>query len=197
MHTCESLCACGQGGWSCPYSGRRDKVTESGIGACPLSTSPHSTAQPKTASPPLHPSCAARRHFLIALPVPSAWWSRSFLVRYRSQCPPRTRLLTVSRIHPQPPSLHALALSSAWDAPPRPVPGKGTSAGPPSCLPVWKSEWRLPVCLGTWGPVFLMLIHPPQILVKSMLRKRSFGNPFEPQARREERSMSAPGSLLS
>ncbi|KAM9045759.1 calcium/calmodulin-dependent protein kinase kinase 1 isoform 5-T6 [Megaptera novaeangliae] len=35
------------------------------------------------------------------------------------------------------------------------------------------------------------------ILVKSMLRKRSFGNPFEPQARREERSMSAPGSLLS
>nr|XP_002718907.2 calcium/calmodulin-dependent protein kinase kinase 1 isoform X1 [Oryctolagus cuniculus] len=34
------------------------------------------------------------------------------------------------------------------------------------------------------------------ILVKSMLRKRSFGNPFEPQARREERSMSAPGSLL-
>uniref|UniRef100_F6R1X1 calcium/calmodulin-dependent protein kinase n=1 Tax=Callithrix jacchus TaxID=9483 RepID=F6R1X1_CALJA len=33
------------------------------------------------------------------------------------------------------------------------------------------------------------------ILVKSMLRKRSFGNPFEPQARREERSMSAPGNL--
>lgn len=53
------------------------------------------------------------------------------------------------------------------------------------------------MCLGTWGPVFLMLTHLPQILVKSMLRKRSFGNPFEPQARREERSMSAPGSLLS
>ena len=53
------------------------------------------------------------------------------------------------------------------------------------------------MCLGTWGPVFLMLTRPPQILVKSMLRKRSFGNPFEPQARREERSMSAPGSLLS
>uniref|UniRef100_A0A8C0QDU2 calcium/calmodulin-dependent protein kinase n=1 Tax=Canis lupus familiaris TaxID=9615 RepID=A0A8C0QDU2_CANLF len=35
------------------------------------------------------------------------------------------------------------------------------------------------------------------ILVKSMLRKRSFGNPFEPQARKEERSMSAPGNLLS
>ncbi|XP_017650474.1 calcium/calmodulin-dependent protein kinase kinase 1 [Nannospalax galili] len=34
------------------------------------------------------------------------------------------------------------------------------------------------------------------ILVKSMLRKRSFGNPFEPQTRREERSMSAPGNLL-
>ncbi|XP_066432989.1 calcium/calmodulin-dependent protein kinase kinase 1 isoform X1 [Eleutherodactylus coqui] len=33
------------------------------------------------------------------------------------------------------------------------------------------------------------------ILVKAMLRKRSFGNPFE-CARREERSMSAPGNLL-
>ncbi|KAK3527635.1 hypothetical protein QTP86_030466 [Hemibagrus guttatus] len=35
-----------------------------------------------------------------------------------------------------------------------------------------------------------------QILVKAMLRKRSFGNPFECPSRREERSMSAPGSLL-
>ncbi|XP_073903268.1 calcium/calmodulin-dependent protein kinase kinase 1 isoform X6 [Castor canadensis] len=35
------------------------------------------------------------------------------------------------------------------------------------------------------------------ILVKSMLRKRSFGNPFEPHARREERSMSAPGNLVT
>lgn len=51
--------------------------------------------------------------------------------------------------------------------------------------------------LGTRRPVFLTLVCLPQILVKSMLRKRSFGNPFEPQARREERSMSAPGSLLS
>ncbi|MEE6469886.1 hypothetical protein FKM82_008805 [Ascaphus truei] len=34
-----------------------------------------------------------------------------------------------------------------------------------------------------------------KILVKAMLRKRSFGNPFE-CARREERSMSAPGNLL-
>ncbi|XP_051521433.1 calcium/calmodulin-dependent protein kinase kinase 1-like isoform X3 [Myxocyprinus asiaticus] len=34
------------------------------------------------------------------------------------------------------------------------------------------------------------------ILVKAMLRKRSFGNPFEFPSRREERSMSAPGSLL-
>ncbi|XP_045149271.1 calcium/calmodulin-dependent protein kinase kinase 1 [Echinops telfairi] len=34
------------------------------------------------------------------------------------------------------------------------------------------------------------------ILVKSMLRKRSFGNPFEPQARREEQSTSAPGNLV-
>ncbi|CAL8364102.1 unnamed protein product [Lota lota] len=34
------------------------------------------------------------------------------------------------------------------------------------------------------------------ILVKAMLRKRSFGNPFECPSRREERSMSAPGNLL-
>lgn len=34
------------------------------------------------------------------------------------------------------------------------------------------------------------------ILVKAMLRKRSFGNPFEFPNRREERSMSAPGNLL-
>ncbi|XP_062417205.1 calcium/calmodulin-dependent protein kinase kinase 1b [Pungitius pungitius] len=35
------------------------------------------------------------------------------------------------------------------------------------------------------------------ILVKSMLRKRSFGNPFECLGRRAERSMSAPGGLLT
>ncbi|KAG7243108.1 hypothetical protein INR49_016483, partial [Caranx melampygus] len=35
------------------------------------------------------------------------------------------------------------------------------------------------------------------ILVKSMLRKRSFSNPFECQGRRAERSMSAPGGLLT
>ncbi|KAG7266021.1 hypothetical protein CRUP_017467 [Coryphaenoides rupestris] len=35
-----------------------------------------------------------------------------------------------------------------------------------------------------------------KILVKAMLRKRSFGNPFECPSRREERSMSAPGNLL-
>uniref|UniRef100_H2LHG3 calcium/calmodulin-dependent protein kinase n=1 Tax=Oryzias latipes TaxID=8090 RepID=H2LHG3_ORYLA len=34
------------------------------------------------------------------------------------------------------------------------------------------------------------------ILVKAMLRKRSFSNPFECHARRAERSMSAPGGLL-
>uniref|UniRef100_A0A3Q3JUM4 calcium/calmodulin-dependent protein kinase n=1 Tax=Monopterus albus TaxID=43700 RepID=A0A3Q3JUM4_MONAL len=34
------------------------------------------------------------------------------------------------------------------------------------------------------------------ILVKSMLRKRSFSNPFECHGRRPERSMSAPGGLL-
>lgn len=41
--------------------------------------------------------------------------------------------------------------------------------------------------------VFLLL---PQILVKTMIRKRSFGNPFE-GSRREERSLSAPGNLLT
>ncbi|XP_054867799.1 calcium/calmodulin-dependent protein kinase kinase 1b isoform X2 [Amphiprion ocellaris] len=35
------------------------------------------------------------------------------------------------------------------------------------------------------------------ILVKSMLRKRSFSNPFECHGRRAERSMSAPGGLLT
>ncbi|XP_012678508.1 calcium/calmodulin-dependent protein kinase kinase 1-like isoform X2 [Clupea harengus] len=35
------------------------------------------------------------------------------------------------------------------------------------------------------------------ILVKSMLRKRSFGNPFDMPARRQSRSMSAPGLLMS
>ncbi|XP_047449252.1 calcium/calmodulin-dependent protein kinase kinase 1b [Mugil cephalus] len=35
------------------------------------------------------------------------------------------------------------------------------------------------------------------ILVKSMLRKRSFSNPFEGHTRRAERSMSAPGGLLT
>lgn len=35
------------------------------------------------------------------------------------------------------------------------------------------------------------------ILVKSMLRKRSFTHPFECRARRAERSMSAPGGLLA
>ncbi|XP_074527746.1 calcium/calmodulin-dependent protein kinase kinase 1 isoform X2 [Halichoeres trimaculatus] len=34
------------------------------------------------------------------------------------------------------------------------------------------------------------------ILVRAMLRKRSFSNPFECPSRREERSMSAPGNLL-
>ncbi|XP_077167162.1 calcium/calmodulin-dependent protein kinase kinase 1 [Paroedura picta] len=37
---------------------------------------------------------------------------------------------------------------------------------------------------------------PAVILVKAMLRKRSFCNPYEVQARREERSMSAPGDFL-
>lgn len=42
----------------------------------------------------------------------------------------------------------------------------------------------------------LLCFSSSKILVKAMLRKRSFGNPFEVQTRREERSMSAPGNLL-
>jgi len=42
----------------------------------------------------------------------------------------------------------------------------------------------------------LVCFSSSKILVKAMLRKRSFGNPFEVQTRREERSMSAPGNLL-
>ncbi|NWQ81028.1 KKCC1 kinase, partial [Columbina picui] len=42
----------------------------------------------------------------------------------------------------------------------------------------------------------LVCFSSAKILVKAMLRKRSFGNPFEVQTRREERSMSAPGNLL-
>lgn len=46
-------------------------------------------------------------------------------------------------------------------------------------------------------PLFsLVCFSSSKILVKAMLRKRSFGNPFEVQTRREERSMSAPGNLL-
>lgn len=44
--------------------------------------------------------------------------------------------------------------------------------------------------------LFSLVCSSSKILVKAMLRKRSFGNPFEVQTRREERSMSAPGNLL-
>lgn len=47
------------------------------------------------------------------------------------------------------------------------------------------------------GPaITAILLLLPQILVKTMIRKRSFGNPFE-GSRREERSLSAPGNLLT
>uniref|UniRef100_A0A8C9A714 calcium/calmodulin-dependent protein kinase n=1 Tax=Prolemur simus TaxID=1328070 RepID=A0A8C9A714_PROSS len=70
--------------------------------------------------------------------------------------------------------------------------------GPPGSCPLRsQSGGCVRAALRVWEPgVFLMLTCLPQILVKSMLRKRSFGNPFEPQARREERSMSAPGNLM-
>lgn len=41
---------------------------------------------------------------------------------------------------------------------------------------------------------WLSLLFSLQILVKTMIRKRSFGNPFE-GSRREERALSAPGNL--
>ncbi|XP_006865470.1 PREDICTED: calcium/calmodulin-dependent protein kinase kinase 2 isoform X4 [Chrysochloris asiatica] len=45
------------------------------------------------------------------------------------------------------------------------------------------------------NPESRILVPDIKILVKTMIRKRSFGNPFE-GSRREERSLSAPGNLL-
>uniref|UniRef100_A0A8D0KWD4 Calcium/calmodulin dependent protein kinase kinase 1 n=1 Tax=Strix occidentalis caurina TaxID=311401 RepID=A0A8D0KWD4_STROC len=56
-------------------------------------------------------------------------------------------------------------------------------------VPSNEAELFLAFVLGSFSAVV-------RILVKAMLRKRSFGNPFEAQTRREERSMSAPGNLL-
>ncbi|KAM5311202.1 calcium/calmodulin-dependent protein kinase kinase 2 isoform 3-T4 [Glossophaga mutica] len=46
------------------------------------------------------------------------------------------------------------------------------------------------------NPESRIVVPEIKILVKTMIRKRSFGNPFE-GSRREERSLSAPGNLLS
>ncbi|XP_037367104.1 calcium/calmodulin-dependent protein kinase kinase 2 isoform X4 [Talpa occidentalis] len=46
------------------------------------------------------------------------------------------------------------------------------------------------------NPESRILVPEIKILVKTMIRKRSFGNPFE-GSRREERSLSAPGNLLT
>ncbi|XP_036907957.1 calcium/calmodulin-dependent protein kinase kinase 2 isoform X2 [Sturnira hondurensis] len=46
------------------------------------------------------------------------------------------------------------------------------------------------------NPESRIVVPEIKILVKTMIRKRSFGNPFE-GSRREERSLSAPGTLLS
>uniref|UniRef100_A0A8C2VW38 Calcium/calmodulin dependent protein kinase kinase 2 n=2 Tax=Chinchilla lanigera TaxID=34839 RepID=A0A8C2VW38_CHILA len=45
------------------------------------------------------------------------------------------------------------------------------------------------------NPESRIVVPEIKILVKTMIRKRSFGNPFE-GSRREERSLSAPGNLL-
>ncbi|XP_022453535.1 calcium/calmodulin-dependent protein kinase kinase 2 isoform X2 [Delphinapterus leucas] len=45
------------------------------------------------------------------------------------------------------------------------------------------------------NPELRIVVPEIKILVKTMIRKRSFGNPFE-GSRREERSLSAPGNLL-
>lgn len=125
------------GGWSCPCSGRRDSQRARTQQPVPSWHPPRplrsSSLAPGTASSRLHPSCVARRHFLIALPMPSASHSRPFLVCSWPLCPPHTRctgLLAVPRIHPQPAPLRALVISSAWDALPCSAQGKGASAGP-------------------------------------------------------------------
>ncbi|XP_074061693.1 calcium/calmodulin-dependent protein kinase kinase 2 isoform X2 [Macrotis lagotis] len=46
------------------------------------------------------------------------------------------------------------------------------------------------------NPESRIIVPEIKILVKTMIRKRSFGNPFE-GSRREERSLSAPGNLLT
>lgn len=46
------------------------------------------------------------------------------------------------------------------------------------------------------NPESRIVVPEIKILVKTMIRKRSFGNPFE-GSRREERSLSAPGNLLT
>ncbi|XP_064235767.1 calcium/calmodulin-dependent protein kinase kinase 2 isoform X6 [Aotus nancymaae] len=46
------------------------------------------------------------------------------------------------------------------------------------------------------NPESRIMVPEIKILVKTMIRKRSFGNPFE-GSRREERSLSAPGNLLT
>nr|KAF6282072.1 calcium/calmodulin dependent protein kinase kinase 2 [Myotis myotis] len=45
------------------------------------------------------------------------------------------------------------------------------------------------------NPESRIMVPEIKILVKTMIRKRSFGNPFD-CSRREERSLSAPGNLL-
>lgn len=188
---CEFVCMWA-GARNCPCCRRRDRVRPLG-GSSAAGLSPMALRSLLcAASPPLHasrlsskafPNCTALRikpHFQPVSQPPMHLLHRA---------PP------IPIIHPQPspsmlssfPLLGILFLSLPTERDPQ----WAHRAAVPQ-----KSEQRLPVCLGAWGPAFLMLLCLPQILVKSMLRKRSFGNPFEPQARREERSMSAPGNLL-
>lgn len=69
------------------------------------------------------------------------------------------------------------------------------------CLGFFKEDFDLfsLLVLVTWARGLLLSLMNSnlvlQILVKTMIRKRSFGNPFE-GSKREERSLSAPGNLL-
>lgn len=192
------------GGWSCPYSGRGDRVREPGHSMLsPPSILPGSASLwlPGMASPLSFP--CSQKAFLIAVPclqpggTDTSWPARPLclpcpggtgLARGSSPLPEFTVSHLPSLLLPCP-LLRVLFLVLPKQREPQ--------WGPPSSCPLQESERRPLGCVGSWGPGSLTLTRPPQILVKSMLRKRSFGNPFEPQARREERSMSAPGNLVS
>lgn len=62
-------------------------------------------------------------------------------------------------------------------------------------LIIWACELDVSVVLSEENAPLMNCILVLQILVKTMIRKRSFGNPFE-GSKREERSLSSSGNLL-